>query len=69
MNSFDTSASCVQFIMYGLSSVPLPSAGSVLGFMMSLTGCIGLSSENVVENSVNNELLLEKIKTLAIAQK
>ena len=30
---------------------------------------IGLSSENFWENSVNNELLLEKFKTMTISQK
>lgn len=57
----------IEFFRLGGGAQPL--AWCIVKISVITSTIIGLSSENVVENSVNNELLLEKIKTLAIAQK
>ena len=57
----------IEFFRLGGGAQPL--AWCIVKISVITSTIIGLSSENVVENSVNNELLLEKIKTLTIAQK
>ena len=57
----------IEFFRLGGGAQPL--AWCIVKISVITSTIIGLSSENVVENSVNNEFLLEKIKTLAIAQK
>ena len=57
----------IEFFRLGGGAQPL--AWCIVKISVITSTIIGLSSENVVENSVNNELLLEKIKTFAIAQK
>ena len=57
----------IEFFRLGGGAQPL--AWCIVKISVITSTIIGLSSENIGENSVNNELLLEKIKTLTIAQK